>query len=65
MITLYELINPMSLECEIEIYGDSWLDILAEGERGSIDIPDELLDTEVVHYIPGIVTKILIREPKY
>ena len=59
MITFYDLLNILDLECEIEVL--EWDgDLLQEGRRGNTMWDDNLLDRRVHKVIPGIVTKILL-----
>jgi hypothetical protein len=50
----------MDLDCELEIFDNKTLSPLIKGYRGTIDLPYELYDTKVVHFVPGIVTKIWV-----
>jgi hypothetical protein len=65
MITLYKLLNVIDLDCELEIYDDKDLKLLISGRRSSLDLPYELYDVEVCQVIPGIVTQIYVKEPRY
>lgn len=65
MITLYKFLSLMDLDSELEIFDDNSPKLLIEGRRGTIDLPFELYDVEVTRFIPGIVTMIFIKEPKY
>ena len=65
MITLYEFLRIMSLDSELEIFGEEAIDPLIAGKRGEVDIPLSLYDTPVTYFVPGIVTKIFIKESKY
>ena len=59
MITLYDLLNLLDLDAELEIL--EWNgDLLQEGIRGSTMWDDDLLDRRIHRVIPGIVTKILL-----
>lgn len=59
MITLYDLLNLLDLEVELEVL--EWDgDLLQEGQRGSTMWDDGLLDRRVRRVIPGIITKILL-----
>jgi hypothetical protein len=59
MITFYDLLNILGLECEIEVL--AWDgDLLQEGRRGDTMWDNELLDRRVHKVLPGIVTKILL-----
>lgn len=59
MITLYDLLNLLDLEAELEVL--EWNgDLLQEGPRGSTMWDDDLLDRRVHKVLPGIVTKILL-----
>ena len=58
-MTLYTLFNYMDLEAQIEIY-DRACNFMAKGIRGTIDLPDDLLDIKVYKFIPGIVTMIYL-----
>lgn len=59
MITLYDLLNLIDLEAELEVL--EWDgNLLQEGSRGSIMWDDDLLDRRVYRVIPGIITKILL-----
>ena len=59
MVTLYELLNVLDLECELEILECDG-DLLQEGPRGDTWWEDGLLDRRVRLVVPGIVTKILL-----
>lgn len=59
MITLYDLLNLLDLEAELEVL--EWDgDLLQEGTRGSTLWDDDLLDRRIRSIIPGITTKILL-----
>lgn len=59
MITLYDLLNLLDLEAELEVL--EWDgDLLQEGTRGSTMWDDDLLDRRIRSIIPGIITKILL-----
>jgi hypothetical protein len=59
MITLYDLLNLLDLEAELEVL--EWDgDLLQEGTRGSTMWDDDLLDRCIRSIIPGIITKILL-----
>ena len=59
MITLYDLLNVLDLECELEVL--EWDgDLLQDGPRGATMWDDNLLDRRVRKVLPGIVTKILL-----
>lgn len=59
MITLYDLLNLLDLDAELEVL--EWNgDLLQEGIRGSTMWDDDLLDRRIHRVIPGIVTKILL-----
>lgn len=59
MITLYDLLNLLDPEAELEVL--EWDgDLLQEGPRGSTMWDDNLLDRRVHRVIPGIITKILL-----
>lgn len=59
MITLYDLLNLLDLDTELEVL--DWNgDLLQEGTRGSTMWDDDLLDRRIHRVIPGIVTKILL-----
>lgn len=59
MITLYDLLNLLDLDTELEVL--DWNgDLLQEGTRGSTMWDDDLLDRRIHRVIPGIVTIILL-----
>lgn len=59
MITFYDLLNILDLECEIEVF--EWDgDLLQEGRRGDTAWDADLLDRRVYKVFPGIVTKIFL-----
>lgn len=59
MITVYDLLNILDAEIELEIL--EWDGcLLQEGRRGSTMWDDNLLDRRVHRILPGIVTKILL-----
>lgn len=59
MITLYDLLDVLDLECELEILDwDGYL--LQDGPRGDTVWNDDLLDKRVREVLPGIVTKIFL-----
>ena len=59
MITLYDLLNILDLDTELEVL--DWNgDLLQDGIRGSTVWNDDLLDRRIHRVIPGIVTKILL-----
>lgn len=61
MITLYQLLNIMSLDCELAVYDEDTNELLLCGERSTINPDIALYDTKVVHVLPGIQTKIWIK----
>ncbi len=65
MVTLYQLLNVMDLDSELEIFDYDSIELLIEGRRGTIDLPHDLYGATVSHFIPGIVTKIFITDPYY
>jgi hypothetical protein len=66
MITLREFLNIMSTDCELEVLDEESLGVLnLAGFNYDIKLPDYLRDTPVVHFTPGIITKIFIKEPKF
>ena len=65
MITLHDFLNTMSTDCEVEILDEESFKVLIHGYNYEIILPDQLRDIPVVHFTPGIVTKIFIKEPKY
>ena len=65
MITLRELLNIMATYCEVEILDEESSKILMHGYNYEIVLPDQPRDVRVVHFTPGIVTKIFIKEPKF
>lgn len=59
MITLYDVLNILNYECEVEVF--EWdLSLLQEGKRGPTDWNKDLLDRRVHRIFPGIVTKIFL-----
>lgn len=59
MITFYDLLNILDLECELEVL--EWDgDLLQEGKRNNTMWDAELLDRRVYKVLPGIVTKIYL-----
>lgn len=59
MITFYDLLNLLDLDCEIEVL--EWDgDLLQEGRQGNTMWDDSLLDRRVHKVLPGIVTKIIL-----
>lgn len=59
MITLYDLLNVLDLECELEVL--EWDgDLLQDGLRGATMWDDDLLDRRVRKVLPGIITKIFL-----
>lgn len=62
MITLHKLLNILSFDCELEIFGDESLLLFASGKRDTIDVPVNLYDRPVRYCVPGIVTKIFIED---
>lgn len=59
MITLYDILNVLDLEAELEVL--EWDgDLLQEGRRGTTMWDDNLLERRVHLVVPGIVTKILL-----
>ena len=59
MITLYDILNVLDLEAELEVL--EWDgDLLQEGRRGATMLDDNLLERRVRLVVPGIVTKILL-----
>ena len=65
MITLREFLNVMATNCEVEILDEESFKVLIHGHNYEIVLPDQPRDIPVVHFTPGIVTKIFIKEPKY
>lgn len=65
MITLFDLLKVMSLDCELEIIADESSKMLVRGRRSDIDVPMRLYNVPVVHIVPGIVTMVFIKESKY
>ena len=62
MLTLYDLLNPMDLDSELEVFYEGLEDKpIISGRRGVIDLPDNLFDAEVLKFIPGIITMIYIK----
>lgn len=59
MITFYDLLNILDLDCELEVleWDGYWLQ---EGRRGDTIWDDNLLERRVHRVLPGIVTKILL-----
>lgn len=64
MMPLYQFLRVMCLDCELEIFNNN-SDLLLDGRRSTIDLPDSLYDAKVTYFVPGIVTKIFIEEPHY
>ena len=60
MITLHEFLNVMDLDSNLIIYDNDTFDRLAEGCRDVLDLPYILYDAKVIHFTPGIVTKIFV-----
>lgn len=58
-MTLYDLLNKINLESQLEILDNNGY-LLQEGQRGSTMWEDELLDKQVYMIIPGISTKIIL-----
>jgi hypothetical protein len=59
MITLYDLLNLLDLDAELEVL--EWDgDLLQEGPRGFTMWDDDLLGRRIRLIVPGIVTKILL-----
>ena len=65
MITLHKFLNIMSTDCELELLDEESFRVLIQGYNYEIDLPEYLKEAPVVHFTPGIVTKIFIKEPKY
>ena len=65
MITLREFLNVMATDCEVEILDEESFKVLIHGYNYEIVLPDQPRDIPVVHFTPGIVTKIFIKEPKF
>lgn len=65
MITLHKFLNIMSTDCELELLDEESFRVLIQGYNYEIDLPEYLKEASVVHFTPGIVTKIFIKEPKY
>ena len=65
MIVLRDFLNIMSTDCEIEILDEESFKVLSHGYNYEIILPDQPRDIPVVHFTPGIVTKIFIKEPKF
>ena len=65
MITLRQLLNIMATDCEVEILDEESFKVLIHGYNYEIVLPDQLRDIPVVHFTPGIMTKIFIKEPKF
>ena len=59
MITFYDLLNIIDLDCELEVF-NIFGDLLQDGHRGSTMWDDNLLDIRIHKVIPGIVTKIFL-----
>ena len=55
----------MATDCEVEILDEESFKVLIHGYNYEIVLPDQPRDIPVVHFTPGIVTKIFIKEPKY
>ena len=55
----------MATDCEVEILDEESSKILMQGYNYEIVLPDQPRDVRVVHFTPGIVTKIFIKEPKF
>ena len=61
MITLYDLLNLIDLDAELEVLdNDGYL--LQEGRRGETMWNNDLLDRQVYLVHPGIVTKIFLED---
>jgi hypothetical protein len=56
---LFTLFKYMDLYAQIEIY-DRDCNFIERGIRGTIDLPEKLLDQPVYKFIPGIVTMIYL-----
>ena len=65
MITLHDFLNIMSTDCELEVLDEGSFKELIGGYNYEIILPDYLRDAQVIHFTPGIVTKIFIKEPKF
>lgn len=59
MITLYDLLNLLDLDVELEVFEWDYY-LLQEGACGSTMWDDDLLDRRVYKILPGIVTKIFL-----
>jgi hypothetical protein len=57
---LHEFLNVMDLDCGLAIFDNNTFDKLIEGQRDTVDIPHILYDAEVVHFTPGILTRIFV-----
>jgi hypothetical protein len=64
MMTLFQFLRVMCLDCELEIFNNN-NDLLLRGYRSTIDLPGGLYEAKVIYFVPGIVTKIFIEEPRY
>ena len=58
-MTLFTFFKYMDLGAQLEIY-DRACNFIDKGVRGTIDLPDKLLETKVNLFIPGIVTMIYL-----
>ena len=65
MIALHEFLNVMSTDCEIELIDEESFTTFDLGSFNyEVELPEYLRDAPVVHFTPGIVTKIFIKETK-
>ena len=56
----------MATDCEVELIDEETFTTFNLGSFNyEIELPDYLRDIPVVHFTPGIVTKIFIKEPKH
>ena len=65
MIELQKFLDVMATDYELEVLEEESFKLLCSGFNYEISLPDYLKDASVVHFMPGIVTKIFIKEPKY
>ena len=61
MINLKNFLNIMSPDCEIAVYDEDNDEMLLCGYKHTVDLPCEIYDAKVTHFLPGILTKIWIR----
>lgn len=65
MLALCDFLNIMSTNCELVVLDEEYFKELISGYNYEIELPNYLRYAPVVHFTPGIVTKIFIKEPKF